>query len=112
MVICSKHTVKIIGLIINTVCFSITITIQNYLTRFNFVCLIMTFNSILLYPIDMIFDLNWSDSLGIVHPEIQMISSVTSPIVTDLWEFPLLNTKEDILKNVGNQTADGSHWLP
>ncbi len=24
----------------------------------------------------------------------------------------LLNIKEDILKNVGNQTADGSHWLP
>jgi len=24
----------------------------------------------------------------------------------------LLNTKEDILKNVGNQTADGPHWLP
>jgi len=23
-----------------------------------------------------------------------------------------LNTKEDILKNVGNQTVDGSHWLP
>ncbi len=72
----------------------------------------MTFNSIFLYPIDMIFDLNWSDSLGIVHLKIQMISSVTSPIVPNLWEFPRLNTKEDILKNVGNQTADGSHWLP
>jgi len=26
--------------------------------------------------------------------------------------FVLLNTKEDILKNAGNQTVDGSHWLP
>ncbi len=25
--------------------------------------------------------------------------------------FLLLNTKEGILKNVGNQTVDGSHWL-
>jgi len=26
--------------------------------------------------------------------------------------FLLLNTKEDILKNVGNKTVDCSHWLP
>ena len=26
--------------------------------------------------------------------------------------FLLLNTKEDILKNVSNQTVDGPHWLP
>ncbi len=26
--------------------------------------------------------------------------------------FLLLNTKEDILKNVGKHTAAGSHWLP
>ncbi len=26
--------------------------------------------------------------------------------------FLLLSTKEDILKNVSNQTIDGSHWLP
>ncbi len=25
--------------------------------------------------------------------------------------FLLLSTKEDILKNVGNQTVDGIHWL-
>jgi len=25
--------------------------------------------------------------------------------------FVLLNTKEDILKTIGNQTVDGSHWL-
>ncbi len=31
----------------------------------------------------------------------------------NLYEFLLLSTKkEDTLKNVGNQTADGSHWLP
>ncbi len=23
-----------------------------------------------------------------------------------------MNTKEDILKNMGNQTLDGSHWFP
>jgi len=26
--------------------------------------------------------------------------------------FLLLNTEKDILKNVGNQTVDGSHWIP
>ncbi len=26
--------------------------------------------------------------------------------------FIQLNTKEDILKNVGNRTVDDSHWLP
>ncbi len=26
--------------------------------------------------------------------------------------FLQLNTKENILKNVGNQTVAGSHWLP
>ncbi len=26
--------------------------------------------------------------------------------------FILLNTKDDILKNVGNQTVDDCHWLP
>ncbi len=26
--------------------------------------------------------------------------------------FLLFNTKEDILKNVGDQTVDGSPWLP
>jgi len=26
--------------------------------------------------------------------------------------FLLLNTKEDLLKNVSNQTVDGPHWLP
>jgi len=24
----------------------------------------------------------------------------------------MLNTKEDIFKNVANQTVDGRHWLP
>ncbi len=26
--------------------------------------------------------------------------------------FPMLNLKEDILKNAGNQTVDGPYWLP
>ncbi len=25
--------------------------------------------------------------------------------------FPMLNIKEDIFKNAGNQTIDGPHWL-
>ncbi len=29
-----------------------------------------------------------------------------------VWVFLLLNPKEDILKNVGYQKVDGSHWLP
>jgi len=26
--------------------------------------------------------------------------------------FLLMNTKEDILKNIANQTVDGTHWPP
>jgi len=37
----------------------------------------------------------------------KMMSSFTHPHVC-----LLCNTKDDILKNVGNQTVDGSHWLP
>ncbi len=32
-------------------------------------------------------------------------------IQTFMSLFLLLNTKQDILKNVGNQTIDDSHWL-
>ncbi len=37
-------------------------------------------------------------------------SSCSKPV----WGFffHLFNTKEDILKNVGNQTVAGNHWLP
>jgi len=36
-----------------------------------------------------------------------ILSSFTHPqVVSNLYEFPLLNTKEDILKNVGNHTVD------
>ncbi len=31
---------------------------------------------------------------------------------TSVGFFLLLNTREDMLKNVGKQTVDGSHWLP
>jgi len=36
------------------------------------------------------------------------VSPFTHPqVVPNLNEFLLLNTKEDVLKNVGNQTVDG-----
>ncbi len=37
-------------------------------------------------------------------------------VIPNLYEFiffdPMLNIKEDILKNAGNQTGVGLHWLP
>jgi len=41
-----------------------------------------------------------------VHFKVKILSSFT---VTNLYESLLLNTKEGILKNVGNQTVDGPH---
>ncbi len=45
---------------------------------------------------------------GIVHPNINTLSSFTHPHVCT---FLLWNTKEDILKNVGNQTVLGPNDL-
>ncbi len=39
--------------------------------------------------------------LSFTHPE----------VVPNLYEFVLLLNTEDILKNVGKQTVDGSYWL-
>jgi len=41
---------------------------------------------------------------GTVHPQMKTLLSFTHP------QF-VSNTKEDILKNVGNQTADGPHSM-
>jgi len=49
------------------------------------------------------------------HPKIQIISSFTHQQVVSkpcMSFFLLLNTKEDMLNNVGNQTFDGPHRLP
>jgi len=48
---------------------------------------------------------------GLVHQRMKILSSFTHPqVVPKMYEFfLLLNTKEDILKNVGNQTVDGSN---
>ncbi len=47
-------------------------------------------------------------------PKRKILSSITHHCViqTCMSFFLLLSTKEDILKNVSNQTIDGSHWLP
>ncbi len=39
---------------------------------------------------------------GIIHPEMKIVIYLSSSIVPNLYVFVLLNTKEDILKNVGN----------
>jgi len=53
--------------------------------------------------------LNSGLHFGIVRPKIKILTSFTHPqVVPNLYEFLLLNTKED-LKNVGNQTVDGPH---
>ncbi len=51
---------------------------------------------------------------GIVHPKWKIMSLFTHPhLIPHLYVcFSGLNTKENILKNTGNQTVDGSHWLP
>ncbi len=41
-----------------------------------------------------------------------MFISFTLKLQTWMSLFILLNTKDNILKNVGNQTVDGSQWLP
>jgi len=47
----------------------------------------------------------------IVHFKMKILSSFTQPqVVSNLNYGFLLNTKEDIFKNVGNQTVDGPHW--
>ncbi len=45
---------------------------------------------------------------GTVHPKMKTFSSFTHPHLYELLFF-LLKTKEDTLKNVGNQTVAGSH---
>ncbi len=47
---------------------------------------------------------------GTVHPKI--CHNFLTPRLVQIWMnfLQLLNTKEDILKNVEN--VDGSHWLP
>jgi len=47
-----------------------------------------------------------------VHPKITFLSFTHPQVVIKLYDFLLLNKKEDILKNLGNQTFDGLHWLP
>ncbi len=47
-----------------------------------------------------------------VYPKMKMILLTIMLFQTYKVFFLLLNTKKYILKNVGNQTADGSHWLP
>ncbi len=42
---------------------------------------------------------------GTGHPKIVIVTFTHLPFSF----FPLLNTKEDILRNVGSQSVDGSH---
>ncbi len=46
---------------------------------------------------------------AIVHPKMKLLSFNNRHVVPTLYEFFLLNTKVDILKNVGNQTVTSSH---
>ncbi len=40
----------------------------------------------------------------------KIMSSFThSHVIPNMYTFLMLNTKEDILKNAGNQTVDGLH---
>jgi len=49
---------------------------------------------------------------GIVHPKMSILSSFVRFFQTCMSFFLLLNTNEDILKNVGKWTVDGLHCLP
>jgi len=44
-----------------------------------------------------------------VHPKITFLSFTHPQVVIKLYDFLLLNKKEDILKNLGNQTFDELH---
>ncbi len=48
---------------------------------------------------------------GIVHPKMKIVLSLTLKMFQTCMSFFLLLSTKDILKNVGNQTVAGSHWL-
>jgi len=49
----------------------------------------------------------------IVHPKLKLCNLFTLKLFQTCMDFfLLLNTKEDTLKNMGNQTVDGPHCLP
>ncbi len=58
-----------------------------------------------------LFQLNSiTDLKGIVHPKVKIQSSfIHTHAIPNLYEcfFFLLNSKDNILKNMGNQTVDG-----
>jgi len=46
----------------------------------------------------------------IVHQKFKFCHHYVDPLIQNCMSFfVLLNTKEDILKTIGNQTVDGSH---
>ncbi len=49
---------------------------------------------------------------GIVNPNFCHYLLTLMLFQTCMSLFFMLNIQEDILKNAGNQTADGPHWLP
>ncbi len=61
-----------------------------------------------------LFDTLISNFKGIVYPKMKILSSFTHPqVVPNLYEFiSAVDNKRRILKNVGNQSFGGSHWLP
>jgi len=60
------------------------------------------------------FNLAISFLKGIVHPKWKCWHHLLTLkwFQTCMSFFLLLNTKENILKNVGNRTVDCNHWLP
>ncbi len=44
---------------------------------------------------------------GIVHPKMKILSFTHSQVVPNLYEFVPPNTKEDILKNIGDRAVLG-----
>ncbi len=44
---------------------------------------------------------------GIFHPKMKILSFTHPQVVPNLYEFALPNTKEDILKNIGNRAVLG-----
>ncbi len=62
--------------------------------------------------ISAIMYLNCVHLKGIVHPKMKILSPFTQLFQTCIHFLLLWYTKKNILKNVGNQTVDNSHWLP
>jgi len=49
---------------------------------------------------------------GIVHPKVKNYVMIYTHCFNPVWVSLFCWTQKKILKNVGDPTVDGTHWLP